>query len=158
MSSLANHFFHDKVGKDYAPALHLLLFHYVIATAEEKGPGGDGGVGGENPRVGRAFQSVAQGGGHPPALVLVVDIEPIQIAGVVHVGEADDLAIQLGHQSAVGQKGGVPGGEVCGAGRPGVQLLLGIVGGADGVDGSVEQPGDGGAVGGNIGTDAKIGL
>lgn len=40
MSSLANHFFHDKIGKDYAPALHLLLFHYIIAPAEEKGPGG----------------------------------------------------------------------------------------------------------------------
>lgn len=55
------------------------------------------------------LQGIAQCSGDALALVQVVDVEPVQIAGLVHVAKADDLPCFLGHQSKMGQQRGIEG-------------------------------------------------
>lgn len=88
-------------------AYHRLPPEDLIAPAFEKGPGGERGVGGKVFDRTSGLQGAAQGGGHPAALVILVDIQPVQIARTVHVRKTQDFSVLLRHQGVVGQKGGV---------------------------------------------------
>ena len=103
-------------------------------------------MGGEDLYRTGGFQSVAQGGGHALALMIPVYIQPVQVAGSIHVRKAQDLSRLLRHQRVVGQKGGVSGGQIHLPVGPGVQLLRGVVPGVHSVDRVIEEPGQGGAV------------
>ena len=132
--------FHDKIGEGNAPAEHLLSAHYLPATLFKKGPCSDGSVGGEDGRGAAALQPVTQGGGNAPAQIIPVNVQPVQIALVGHIGKAHDGVALLGHQGAVGQKRGVPPGKVHLSGGPDGQLLGGIVGGVHAVHRVIKQP------------------
>ena len=74
-------------------------------------------------RRGGLFQNIADPGGDSPPLAVFVDIQAVQIAGVVHVPEADDSAVLHSNDCAVGKKRGIPDGQVNLPGCPSIQLL-----------------------------------
>lgn len=85
------------------------------------------------------LQGIAQGGGDAPALAVLVDVEPVQIAVDGHVGKADDDAALLGHQGVVGGEGDVPGVQVHRPCGPGVQLFRGVIPAIHSVDRFVKE-------------------
>lgn len=54
------------------------------------------------------LQCVANCCRYTPALVVLMNIKPVQIAGFIHVTEADDLTVHLRHHCVVRPKGFVP--------------------------------------------------
>ena len=74
-------FFHEKIGQEHAPALHLVFPQEPVTPAEKERPGGQGGIGVDPVRPGGGFQGGAQGAGHTLALAVFVDVQPVQVAG-----------------------------------------------------------------------------
>ena len=101
----------------------------------------------------RLFQRAAKGGGNAPALEVLMDVQPVQVAaGGVHVPKAGQLPVQLGYKGQVRPEALVPGSEVRAAGGgPGVQLRRGVMGRVDGVDRLVKEGRQRGAVVGTVG-------
>ena len=60
----------------------------------------------------RLLQLAAQGRGHARALVISVDVEPVQITAFVDIPKACNAPVFYGHQAVVSQKGTVPGIQV----------------------------------------------
>ena len=148
-------FFHEKIGQEHAPALHLVFPQEPVTPAEKERPGGQGGIGVDPVRPGGGFQGSAQGAGHTLALAVFVDVQPVQAAGFwVQVSKAGYLAPGLGHQSAAALEGPVPGLRVRSlwAWRPGLKLGGGIVPGVDSVDRFVKKRGQQRPVAGLVGT------
>lgn len=109
----------------------------------KKGLGSDGGVGDEFCGRGGPLPGIADRSGNSLPLTIPVDVQMIQIPGLVHISEADQDAVLLRDHRMVGQKGTVPLVQIHIPGGPGIQLLRGIVGDVypvNGIENSLASP------------------
>ena len=93
-----------------------------------------------------SLQTVADGSGYALALKIFMYVESVQVAGVVHVAKSGYDTVFLRDNGVVGQKRGLPLFHIQFFWSPRVQLLGGVVPGADRVDRILEQADDGGKV------------
>ena len=81
-----------------AKAAHLLFPDNTVAPLFKKGAGGNGGMGNHSGgalAAGVLLQGLGQLGGNALALVVLMDIEPVQIAGRIHIRKAGNNAVFL---------------------------------------------------------------
>lgn len=87
----------------------------------------------------RLFQFLADHGCDSPALVVFMNIQPVEIAGRVDVAKSHDLFVEGSDKTVMALQRPIPFFRINRSGRPGVQLLRGIISGIDGVNGVIKK-------------------
>lgn len=84
--------FHHKICEHNATPDHFLFAHDAVSAMQEKRPCRDGSVCRECLSSREALQFVADRRCNTLPLIVLMDIQPVQIAGLIHVPKADNLA------------------------------------------------------------------
>ena len=101
-------FLHKAVGEKNAAAPDGLPEDDAIAPLYEKGLGCQRCIGGEGPRVAVSLQNIAQCRCDPLPLIILMDIEPVEVACRVHIRKADYLFVSQRHKTVMRREAGVP--------------------------------------------------
>lgn len=142
--------FHAAVRQKNAAALDGLPEDDAIAPLYEKGLGRQGCIGGEGPRVAVPLQKIAQCRCNALPLIILMDIEPVEVACRVHIRKADYLFVSQRHKTVMRREGGVPA-LTAYAGCPCPELFRRVVRSIDRVNGRAEERQDFSKIGRTVG-------
>ena len=106
---------------------HFLFAHDMVSAMLEKQLCRDGSVRCDYLSGCKALQFVADRRCNTLPLIVLVDIQPVQIAASIHVPKADDRTVFCGNNRPVRPKRLVPCLKIHFAGCPRIQLLLRII-------------------------------
>lgn len=106
---------------------HFLFAHDMVSAMLEKQLCRDGSVCRECLSSREALQFVADRRCNTLPLIVLMDIQPVQIAGLIHVTKANNFAIHHGDNRPVRPKRLGPRLQIYFTGRPRIQLLLRII-------------------------------
>ena len=122
---------------------HRIFPEHTVPALFKEGSGGERSVR-RNARGaapdGVPLQTLRNAGSNAAALVIPMDIEPVEIAAGVDVAEAGDHAVGFRDDGEMRGQRARPCVRVDAAGRPGVELRRGVIRGVDRVNGIVKQP------------------
>ena len=100
-------FLHNIIFKDDPLTLYLLFPDDCIAPLFKEWPCGNGSVSNNRLRFNR-FQSIADSGGNPFSLIVLMNIQSVQIARFINIPKADDELIIQRNKSIVLPKRPIP--------------------------------------------------
>lgn len=99
---------HKAVGQEDSAAFDSLAVDDAIAPSRKKGLGRQRSIGGEGARVAVSLQNIAQCRCDPLPLIILMDIEPVEVACRVHIRKADYLSVSQRHKTVMRREAGVP--------------------------------------------------
>ena len=101
-------FLHHKICQQDALTFDLLFPDHAVAPFFKEGFGGNGGVGGDTIGTHRLFQCVTEGRSYASPLVILMHIQPVQVAIRFYIPKADDLPCLDGYHTKTVRKGVSP--------------------------------------------------